>query len=168
MQKFGHRRRGVGLLEIMLIIMIITAVMVGVSRYYYIARENARVTRAIDMINDLVNAAYQWVGYRNDDFSTISIGTLVSAGLLPSNYGNIDNPWQGNIKISAITQGSYAQIRLSNIPKKSCNILSEMMAKYSNDPALVTTAGTADDRNVNRCIADAYGIVTFTINFPKP
>lgn len=135
-------KKGIGLLELMLSIIVITAVILGATKYYLVAREAARITQAQDIINTAAEAAYKWVE-GHSDFSGITTQVLFDAGLLPHKYleKNMD-PWGGGmIQIFADTshKPSYPWVCVrfgsgprTDIPQKSYEVLA---AKYGKCPA---------------------------------
>jgi len=102
-----HRQRGISLLELMLALLVIVAVLFVVSQYFRTARENLRITQAVEMVNAIAKASYTWLEGNpnfNSNLTNCSGGTssptlictLVAAGLLPAQYANVAtvNPWQ--------------------------------------------------------------------------
>jgi prepilin-type N-terminal cleavage/methylation domain-containing protein len=130
-----RKQQGVSLLELMLALLVISGLLLLATRYYQQTRESLRVTQAIEMINNVVNASYKWLaGQPNFSSSnpSFSIPILVTAQFLPQSYGttviNTANPWKGSINVvAASTDNNYITISLSNIPPKSCQNLIEKM-----------------------------------------
>jgi type II secretory pathway pseudopilin PulG len=118
---------GVSMLELMLVIVIITILVLGATRYFIVARDNLKITQALEMMNEVATASFEWVKGSQQGFSGISIGDLVDKNLLPAKYKNSDkiNPWFGSIDLSG--SDNDLKITMSNIPKdkdeSTCNTL---------------------------------------------
>jgi hypothetical protein len=125
------RRKGIGLLEIMLIIVVIVGVSMMVTKYYLNSQEQSRVLKAIDMLSDVTSSSYQWVATQNNNFTNISIASLISGGYLPQGYGAGKNPWHGDVKVDPISSGASVQITFTNVPTTSCILLKNSTAKLA-------------------------------------
>ncbi len=151
------KQNGIGLLELMLSIIVITAVILGATKYYLVAREEMRIVQAQEIINTAAEAAYKWVEGR-PDFNYIGTQALVDAGLLPEKYlGNMD-PWGGGmIRIFADTMLApkfpWVVVRFgggarTDIPTKAYEVLA---AKYGKCPD-----GFRDQEKVTSCADYSY------------
>ncbi|MGB6977090.1 MAG: type 4 pilus major pilin [Gammaproteobacteria bacterium] len=119
-------QKGISLLELMLALVVISALLLLATRYYQQTRENLRVAQAIEMTNNVVNASYKWLEGQ-PSFSGISIPTLISSQFLSKSYDGNSNPWKGTIAVGPATDTSYIVVTLTNIPSKSCQNLKEKM-----------------------------------------
>lgn len=134
MLKSHKTKKGISLLELMLVIIVITALTLGAVRYYTSARDNLRVTQAMKMISEVVGASYEWVKGQPsfaDPSGAITMGKLVDAGLLPQKYilSNV-NPWKGRIRVIGIS--GNLELRMENIPGAICeNVLKLKVEKYA-------------------------------------
>ena len=126
------KNKGIGLLEIMLVIIIIMSVALMSTRYYITTREAARVAAGIDMTNTIVNAAYQWVTANNGNFNGISMEILASESYQSYGDGSGKNPWHGDIIIAADSSGNL-QFTMNNLPLKACGNMLEAVKKTSQD-----------------------------------
>jgi len=118
---------GIGLLELMLAIIIITAVILGATKYYLVAKEAMKITQAQDIVNNVANAAYKWVEGKADfaDLGT-TIQPLVEAKLLPATYiGNKISPWGGSLIITTSDPPDTTHLRMgfTGITTKAKGIL---------------------------------------------
>ena len=136
-----NSNKGIGLLELMLSIIVITAIVLGATKYYLVAREAMKVTQAQEIINSVAEAAYKWVE-GSPNWSGLSMDELVTQkGLLPSRYlGKID-PWGGaEVQVSSDEDTNWFFIRFggsaSDIPDKPWKILE---AKYGSCPSSFRT-----------------------------
>lgn len=140
-----NSHRGIGLLELMLSIIVITAVILGATKYYLVAKEAMRITQAQEVVSNVGAAAYKWVeGYANfSKFPTQKdeIGTLVTAGLLPGKYNQPGiSPWGG--KLITSSDADALRVGFAGLPTKACAILK---AKYGKCVAGDTSATCLDD-----------------------
>lgn len=128
-----NSHHGIGLLELMLSIIVITAIILGATKYYLVAREAMRITQAEDMVNNVAKAAYTWVeGHDNfndlDGKSGKGLKSLVDANLIPATYmdGHC-NPWGGTMYSWNIREdfggGRWLNINLEAVPGNSCVML---------------------------------------------
>ena len=123
-----HKFRGISLLELMLALVIIAMIVFTVTRYYSVTEENLKVTQAVEMINNIVKASYQWVEGQ-PDFKNISIQALIDAGLIPDSYKV--NPWKGAVTIPGSTLASVLTINMYDLPRTSCQNLLEKLKGQS-------------------------------------
>ena len=95
-----NSEKGIGLLELMLSIIVITAIILGATKYYLVAREAMKITQAQDVINNVASATYKWIeGQPN--FHDLTLQKLIDAGLLPGKYGQSGiSPWGGSINLT--------------------------------------------------------------------
>jgi len=137
-------QRGIGLLELMLSIIVITAIILGATKYYLGAKEEMRITQAIEIINNVAEAAYKWVE-QYSDFSGLTGGTgikpLIDAGLLPQSYGGDKiSPWGGKLIITkpgASDPGTVADLRVgfAGLGDKTSNSCKRLRNKYKVCPS---------------------------------
>jgi hypothetical protein len=127
------RNRGIGLLELMLSIMVITALLLASTRYYITARDNMRMTQAVEIINNVAAGGFKWLEGR-PDLSGISITTLANYNLVPKSYTlDTANPWKGQIYVYrdvVSTLGECLVINLYNFPRKLCTSLINKIQNY--------------------------------------
>jgi type II secretory pathway pseudopilin PulG len=116
---------GISMLELMLVIVIITILGLGTTRYFIVTRDNLKITQALEMINEVATASFEWTKGSQQGFSGISISDLVDKNLLPAKYKNSAkiNPWFGSIDLNG--SDNDLKIIMSNIPKdaSTCNTL---------------------------------------------
>lgn len=126
---------GISLLEVMLSVIVITAVIVASIRYYTLAQENSRIAKAIEMINNVATASFKWVEGKNQiGFEGINIGNLADSGLLPQIYKTENiNPWRGKLSADPAANNSVI-ITLGNIPPNSCANLRQKIINVGGTP----------------------------------
>lgn len=129
-QSMKKKRLGISLIELMLSLLVIVFIALATTRYFQVANENLKVTQAEEMINNIVDASYQWLK-GNPDFSTISLTTLQNAGYISTSYTT--NPWKGTVVVGPGSDVSKVNLQMSGIPVASCQNLAEKMQKYSTD-----------------------------------
>jgi len=139
--------RGIGLLELMLSILVITAVILGATKYYLVAKEATRVTQAQEIINNVAEAGYQWVEGQSDFSGMTGVAVLIKAGLLPNSYdiGKNISPWGGNVIVGNSGSGLWLSIAFDGLTitdqAKACGILQK---KYGICGADSTFCATSD------------------------
>lgn len=121
--KSNSKILGISLLEVMLSVIVITAILVASIRYYTLAQENARIARAVEMLNNVATASFKWVEGQNQiGFDGITIAKLADSGLLPQIYKTETetiNPWRGKLAADPAANNSVI-ITLGNVPPSSC------------------------------------------------
>lgn len=138
-----HKNLGVTLLELMLVLSVIAAIALAVTRYYATAREEAKITQAVSMVNDVVSASFTWVGgfsnFGGDPQASppisLNTSTLVKAGLLPAIYLKANaNPWQGSIKVAVgKADTNKMEVTLDKVPINSCTALKKKIENVGGD-----------------------------------
>ena len=110
------KQRGIGLLELMLSLAIISILLVMATRYYKAARQAQQVNDAISLVQAIAGATANWV-IGEDGYSSLqSIDTLVNQGYLPT--GSQRDPWQG--KTEVIGAGNTVKVTLGDVPYAAC------------------------------------------------
>ena len=125
-----NKFKGIGLLELMLALAIISVLLVAATRYFSSTDSSRKVNAAADMLQASINAGEDW-RTANNNYKDISLGELQKQGLLPPTTEWSDksgNPWGGGITIAS-TDGKDITLTLTQIPEKDCNSLSDLMAK---------------------------------------
>lgn len=156
--------QGIGLLELMLSILVITAIILGATKYYLVTREEMKIAQAQDIINNVAHAGYKWVEGK-PNFYGVSKLELVNMGLLPQSYTSKTDPWGGEIIVSAGTMDkmSWMQVmfNLANpaasvvgMSDKACGIL---VAKYGD---------CGDYSSVDSCGVSYGGKCSFSFRSP--
>jgi len=130
----SKRARGIGLLELMLSIAIIALIIIMSTRYFTVAQQQQKITRALQMSTTVLQAAHTWaVGQTT--FPTESealIKALVAAQLLPSSYLNFQDPWGGffDVKGKAVAgapTGSTLGIIMEGAPEGVRGVLQKQL-----------------------------------------
>lgn len=147
-------QKGIGLLEIMLSLMILSVLMLSILSYYRISNNAQKVSHAVQMIGGLIVASEDWLSTHHSFTKvaslqgkelSISIRTLVEQGKLPQSFctnqdctENNANPWGGAITLSP-KDSRHVEIVLSGLPGDSagkgiCQQMSDLLKdKVSSD-----------------------------------
>lgn len=129
---------GVSLLEIMLALVIGATVLLAATRFFLITSENARISNATSMIQQIADASFKWFE-ANPSFTAPSFNfqTLVAMRLLPEPYFDpteqktlIKNPWGGDIDLVGVSPEHFT-VTMFNTPAKPCNKLAAHFKDYS-------------------------------------
>lgn len=133
-----RKMKGISLVEILLVIAIGAAVIMAAVRYFGLTSRNVRVAHAIQQIQTITKASYEWLqGQKQDDFSSanggvaISMQQLINAGLIKDTASNTKDPWAGSITIEPGSDPSRIKISLANVPKKACKNLARRLDTVS-------------------------------------
>lgn len=133
-----NKIKGISLLEMLLVITIGAAIIMASVRYFQITSRNVRVTQAIQQIQRLTQASYEWLqGQKQDDFSGTNFGTAISmkqlmrAGLIKNTKSNKKDPWAGDIKIAPGSDPTRVKITLAGVPQKDCKNLARRLDPIS-------------------------------------
>lgn len=145
----SKQNKGIGLLELLLVLTVIASIVVASSRYYFTTRDSTRVTQTIHVVNDIRDASFQWLQMNNvADFSSlgnesVALGKLVDAGFLPESYRSGDNlsPWPTQDRKVHITSSTTAlEIKINLIPATACTDLAAKFQKAMVNAECNTTA----------------------------
>ncbi len=110
------KQRGIGLLELMLSLAIISILLVMATRYYKSARQAQQVNDAISLVQGIAGATANWVIGEEGYNKLTSISMLVSEGYLPK--GSERDPWQG--KTEVLGTSSTVKVTLNDVPYAAC------------------------------------------------
>ena len=148
--------KGIGLLEIMLVLAVISLMLVSVIRYFSIVNRTNRVGQAITMVNAIRAAGERWKA-THGDYKTLTVGTelqdLVNRGLLPDIYGlsNVKNPWGGNVSANKGTDSTQLDIKFLGIPSPDCTNFVKMIKKTGCTPTPTDACTSATTDVVATC-----------------
>ena len=146
------KQRGISLLEILLVLVIGSAIIVAAVRYFVVADRGVKVTHAIDQIKSISKASYQWLNeqkqqnfqYSDGAGTQITMSALTGAGLLsPKAFAH--NPWGGEITIAPGTNPSYIQITFNNLPADACKNLEQRLSGTAHSTS--SSCGSAGNSN---------------------
>lgn len=134
-----RKQKGIGLLELMLAIAIISLLLLMAVRYYKAARQQQQIADTISKVNGIIAAEANWA-------SNVSSATpyVVAQTLIDNNYLNpvaIVNPWD-NSTIGVVTSGggSAVVITLNNVSTNTvCGNLANLVQTSLGGSASGTT-----------------------------
>lgn len=128
-----QHKNGIGLLELMLSLIVISGLLVGVTRYYTLTQREQHVNVAAGLIQSIRAACDRWrVGHETYE-GISSLQDLVDRGYLPDVYdNNPTNPWGGSIEVSAV-DSEHIKIRFTDIPVEDCNNLMDKFNVKENE-----------------------------------
>lgn len=127
-----RRQRGIGLLELMLSLAIISVLLVMATRYYKSARQNQQVNDAISLVEAIIAASENWVIER-DDYNGINISDLITAGYLPR--GSNKDAWHGTATVSSGMNPNEITITFAGVPPSACLSLAYKLNNQTSHPA---------------------------------
>jgi len=143
-------KQGVGLLELMLAIAIISLLMISAIRYFSIVNRSNRVNQALTEVNAIRAAGERWKATHDDNYKTLTAGTelkdLVNRGLLPDIYGldSVKNPWGGTITATMNpADNSQLNIKFSNVTNPDCTNFVKIIKKNGCTPTPADTCNSS-------------------------
>lgn len=118
-----HNQRGIGLLELMLSLAIISVMLLMATRYYKSADQGQKVSNAISMITGIAGAGAQYLNTHPAKKATdLDLKVLTDDGFLSKEFSTMNNPWGGTIKVSGGDSG-LVTITMDKVPGGPCRIL---------------------------------------------
>lgn len=157
---------GIGLLELLLSIAVITGVLLTITGYYSTVQNNYRTTKALSMIATAKDASYRWLEGKNQKaFTGLTTLSLANLALIPTSWGpdnNQVNPWGGSIRICQNPNSpvpNNALIILTNVPQSACKgLAAKTKATFGGTVAVDCTTGATAQ------LCDNAASNTFTID----
>lgn len=125
------KQLGIGLLELMLSLAIISVLLVMATRYYSSARQAQQVNDAISLTEAIIAGSENWV-IGKDNFSNISMTELVNGGFLPK--GSHRDPWHGAVTVSKGGTDSQITITMQGVPNTACQNLASKLYNQTANP----------------------------------
>lgn len=125
--------KGFSLVELAIGLAVITVLILAVSLSSGL-RNNARIQSAAQSVHTLRSAADGYLSTGKLNYSGLSMATLKSQNLLPSNFNPKGaNPWGGDYVIAANSNNSQFDITLTAVPKdESGRIISYFQSNAAN------------------------------------
>lgn len=130
-----NKQRGIGLLELMLSLAIISVLLVMATRYYKSADQGQKVNNSISLITGIAGAAAQYVN-AHPDTTALTIDTLVDQNYLPANFKGLKNPWGGDVQL-AVSGGSVT-VTFTKVFAATCKILESTLSGAKCDGTTLT------------------------------
>lgn len=151
------KQRGIGLLELVLGIALLTIILVSSMHYFQVARQSGSVNESLLMVKAVYGAAEIWraKGLKFSDSSGVPEGSegdpllkkFAQLGLLTSDYESVKHtPWGGELKASG--EGHLLKITLSRLSKKACEDIRAKLESNMTDILLKELVCTSDSSGV--------------------
>lgn len=131
--------KGIGLLELMLALAIISILIIMATRYYQTTSRSQKVAEAVTQANAVIAGAARWrIGKAGYD--GLTIGNLSDLGLLPREMeGGVGiNPWGGDIVMGTSTGGTLI-FSFTQVDSKDCASLVSMFGGTSGTSNIKVT-----------------------------
>jgi Tfp pilus assembly protein PilW len=117
--------KGISLLEMVLVVAIGAAVIMGAAHFYWRAKDRSAVLRATSLIQRVIQASDEWkTAQRVSDMSVYSdnvINELIDTRLLQADDSH--NPWGGLVAVSGDSSTGALIVRLESVPDSACQLL---------------------------------------------
>jgi len=131
-------QKGLGLLEVLLVIAITATILVMATRFFVVANDNLQVSQSITQIDKITKASYKWLAmHRMSDFSTddgVTMSDLVDSGLLTKRDER--SPWGGEVTVEAGTDPSHVLVTFLNVSQGNCKSLSQRLSSVAHTETL--------------------------------
>lgn len=140
-----YREKGFNLLELMLALVVVTSVMLLAGHYYQVAKENTRVSQAVHLLNQIVDASFKYLEAKPAHLNQDVLPALVDLDLLPQGFKNNAqlSSWFTPVSVSYNKPSdatSFLEIVINQVPSKSCYQLINLMNKFSGTTQQTTHA----------------------------
>ncbi len=122
----NKRKKGFGLLELMLSMVVVALLLIMATRYYQSARTSARVNAAINMIQASLTAADN-IGNAQGGY-TVAINAAALKPFLPNN--SLQTPWGTTLVVS--TAGAASASSVSFVIAATVNDCAALVAALQN------------------------------------
>lgn len=121
------KQKGIGLLELMLALVIISVLLVAATRYFSSTDSSRKVNTAADILQAVINASEDVKMAGNSYELITNTQYLKDRGLLPADWTATSNPWGGDIQV--VGAATEITLTLTNVPAKDCLALKDLMVK---------------------------------------
>lgn len=131
--KLISQQKGIGLVELGLVITVIGALILTIMSYFTIADRSAKVNATIQQINEIVEGSYIWVRAQ-PNFQNVTISKLADGGYINKNWrtGVKINPFGGDISVgssASTTQYRYVKITMKGLTSNVCTDIRGKLSK---------------------------------------
>lgn len=131
--------KAIGLLELMLSLAIIAVLLIMATRYYSSASSSQKIQAGVDQVNAVKSAMQNYANAgMNSEYTSATIGSLVQAGYLPSNFlssasaSTAISPWGGVVKLTPST--TYFEVSMDTQDESTCQAV-EQKIEATSTPA---------------------------------
>ena len=145
----NKNKKGFTLLELLLVLVIVTAIILIAARYYNQATDASKMSDLTSKIRKITDASYEWVKVaktftsKDQNNRTLSIATLKEVNLLSENDTN--NPWGSSLTVSGISS-TKIQITVPLVPIKICKVIEDNLVSQN---MLVTCTTITGEESIN-------------------
>ena len=122
------QQQGIGLLELMLSLTVLSIMAVVVMVYFQPAFRNEKVTTANAMLAKIYTASSDYAKSSQYKTTPLSIASLIENEYLPNYYSH--NPWGGEVS-AHLEKGNQLTVTLTGIPTKTCSLLNSRLVDRS-------------------------------------
>lgn len=122
-----NKLKGIGLLELMLALAIISVLLVAATRYFAATDSSRKVNMAADMLQAVITASEDSRMSTGNYLQITEREYLQEQGLLPADWTETSNPWGGDIQVKGTADS--ITLTLTKVPNKDCLSLKDLMSK---------------------------------------
>jgi len=129
---------GIGLLEIMLVLSIMSLIITLATRYFIVTAASQKTNEAVEMVNNIATAGERWLVAHNDYSELTSLEDIQNRNFFPETISDTSgNPWGGSITVSGSKNSMV--IELGGIPSANCLSLANKLLPATCDPTYKAT-----------------------------
>lgn len=145
--------KGIGLLELMLVLAIIAIMTVSAVRYFSIANKASKLGQAMEMVSAVRTAGERWKATQ-ENYSLLSTDwqgfkSLIERGFLPDIYQSQKNPWGGMLSAAPNTDPTKLDIIFVGVPTKAdCSSFANKIESIGCAPNPVAASCTDGSQTV--------------------
>lgn len=145
-----NRKKGVSLLEVLMIIAVTAVVMVMAVDYFDNVRATNKVNETVLQIRNLYHASLSY--HNSQKYQSLTSNVNIAQDLLDGNYvtpSDLNSPWAsrgGNLINNTVlinSQANTVTIATPPLPQKACAALSERMLASFAKPTLSSCTNAA-------------------------
>ncbi|MBY0543999.1 MAG: hypothetical protein K2Q14_00440 [Gammaproteobacteria bacterium] len=146
------RKKGISLLEVLLIIAVSAIVMVMAVGYFDNVRLTSKVNETVLQVRNLYQGSLSY--YNSQKYQALTSNTNIAQDLLDGNYvtpSDLNSPWAGrggsliSNKVVIDTQASTVTIITPALPQKACTVLSARITASFAKPTLSNCTTAANN-----------------------
>jgi type II secretory pathway pseudopilin PulG len=159
-----HKLRGIGLLELILVLSVLAVAILMSVQYYSSANAKQGASSLVTSYNTMRTATQNYLA-DHPGAAFPSIADLVTQGYLPSAYGTVTsagtvpgkNQWGGSIALTDNKDGTFS-VTQTRIPDSVCGMVQQQLASTVNaalnEKVVIKSADQADQKAVAAVCGD--------------
>ncbi len=137
-----NNKNGFTIIELIAVMVIIAVILSSVLAAVKGATDNSRTTSAIASVRALQTASVNYYNNNGGSYTGLSLSTLASNNMLPSNFtsGTNANPWNGSITVAPDANANWFDITFTNVPSSAATSLTNAVSKLTQSAPTYTAS----------------------------